>query len=389
MATYDYAQAPNQTMSFQLKERHIYGSTRLGMYAEPVVLIEHPSSETNNTVVNQGFKYYEMTNHLGNVLTVIHDIKIPLNNGSGPAVSSYRVGIRNSTDYSPFGVELDGRTVSLDGYRFGYQGSEKDNEFKGEGNSYTTEFRQLDPRLGRWFSIDPVAKKYPFQSPYVSVDNNPLYLADSKGDDGIVKIKGNTITVSSVIYIYGDGATKESAEFIKKQIMNEWNRKDWKYTDENGKVYNVKFNVSVYLYDGKEKADPSFILGAWDPESRNNYIEVLADPKAKHRSFVRGGDEGKWSYGSIKKLLVAAHEFGHILGLPDRYKDGKDGYSVADKGWESNLMGTLSGKVEQRDINRLVAPAVKYRNSIVSAFKGTEIEKKLMEQCEFTYEINP
>jgi RHS repeat-associated protein len=299
------------------------------------------------------------------------------------------VGIRNSTDYSPFGVELDGRTVSLDGYRFGYQGSEKDNEFKGEGNSYTTEFRQLDPRLGRWFSIDPVAKKYPFQSPYVSVDNNPLYLADSKGDDGIVKIKGNTITVSSVIYIYGDGATKESAEFIKKQIMNEWNRKDWKYTDENGKVYNVKFNVSVYLYDGKEKADPSFILGAWDPESRNNYIEVLADPKAKHRSFVRGGDEGKWSYGSIKKLLVAAHEFGHILGLPDRYKDGKDGYSVADKGWESNLMGTLSGKVEQRDINRLVAPAVKYRNSIVSAFKGTEIEKKLMEQCEFTYEINP
>ena len=35
-----------------------------------------------------------------------------------------RVGIRNSTDYSPFGVELDGRTVSLEGYRFGYQGSE-------------------------------------------------------------------------------------------------------------------------------------------------------------------------------------------------------------------------------------------------------------------------
>ena len=60
-----------------------------------------------------------------------------------------RVGIRNSTDYSPFGVELDGRTVSVEGYRFGYQGSEKDNEFKGEVNSYTTEFRQLNPRLER------------------------------------------------------------------------------------------------------------------------------------------------------------------------------------------------------------------------------------------------
>lgn len=40
-------------------------------------------------------------------------------------------------------MELAVRTVS-GGYRFGYQGSEKDNELKDDGNSYTTEFRQLD-----------------------------------------------------------------------------------------------------------------------------------------------------------------------------------------------------------------------------------------------------
>jgi RHS repeat-associated protein len=90
------------------------------------------------------------------------------------------VGIRNSTDYSPFGVELDGRTVSLDGYRFGYQGSEKDNEFKGEGNSYTTEFRQLDPRLGRWLSVDPVVQ--PWQSFYCSMDDNPVTHNDLLGN---------------------------------------------------------------------------------------------------------------------------------------------------------------------------------------------------------------
>ena len=91
-----------------------------------------------------------------------------------------RVGIRNSTDYSPFGVELDGRTVSVDGYRFGYQGSEKDNEFKGEGNSYTTEFRQLDPRLGRWLSVDPVIQ--PWQSSYCSMDNSPISKNDALGN---------------------------------------------------------------------------------------------------------------------------------------------------------------------------------------------------------------
>jgi len=94
-----------------------------------------------------------------------------------------RVGIRNSSDYSPFGVELDGRTVS-GGYRFGYQGSEKDNEFKGEGNSYTTEFRQLDTRLGRWLSVDPLMAKYPMMSPYVAFNNNPIFFVDPLGLEG-------------------------------------------------------------------------------------------------------------------------------------------------------------------------------------------------------------
>ena len=84
------------------------------------------------------------------------------------------------TDYSPFGAALDGRTIQGDGYRYGYQGSEYDNEIKGEGNSYITFFRKLDPRLGRWLSLDPVFQ--PYQSPYCSMENNPIWFNDVKGD---------------------------------------------------------------------------------------------------------------------------------------------------------------------------------------------------------------
>jgi RHS repeat-associated protein len=55
-----------------------------------------------------------------------------------------------------------------------------DKELKGDGNSYTTTFRQLDPRLGRWMSLDPVFQ--PHQSPYNSMDNNPILLNDPLGD---------------------------------------------------------------------------------------------------------------------------------------------------------------------------------------------------------------
>lgn len=97
---------------------------------------------------------------------------------------SHSVGIRTCSDYSPFGVELDGRTVS-GGYRFGFQGSEKDNEFKGDGNSYTTEFRQLDPRLGRWLSVDPLVLKYPDFSPYNFCKNSPIIFVDPDGRENI------------------------------------------------------------------------------------------------------------------------------------------------------------------------------------------------------------
>jgi RHS repeat-associated protein len=58
---------------------------------------------------------------------------------------------------------------------------EKDPEIKGEGNSYTTEFRQYDPRLGRWMSLDPLMSMFPDMSPYVAFANNPIFFTDPYG----------------------------------------------------------------------------------------------------------------------------------------------------------------------------------------------------------------
>jgi RHS repeat-associated protein len=67
-------------------------------------------------------------------------------------------------------------------YGYGFNGQERDNEWKGDGNSYTTYWRQYDPRLGRWLSIDPLTSNFSWQSPYVGMDNSPIYLSDPNGD---------------------------------------------------------------------------------------------------------------------------------------------------------------------------------------------------------------
>ena len=83
-------------------------------------------------------------------------------------------------DYYPFGMLMPGRNGQEDDYRYGYQGSESDDEVHGtKGSSYTTHFRQLDTRIGRWLSYDP--KSTAWESPYVSMGNNPIWLNDQLG----------------------------------------------------------------------------------------------------------------------------------------------------------------------------------------------------------------
>lgn len=86
--------------------------------------------------------------------------------------------------YYPGGMPMPNpNNLNIDGHRYGYQGSEQDNEISGTGNSYTSYFRQLDTRILRWWGIDPKTSSMPWQSPYNSMDGNPVLYNDIFGDD--------------------------------------------------------------------------------------------------------------------------------------------------------------------------------------------------------------
>lgn len=57
------------------------------------------------------------------------------------------------------------------GTRYGFQGQERDDEVKGTGNSINYKYRMHDPRIGRFFAVDPLADKYPHNSPYAFSEN--------------------------------------------------------------------------------------------------------------------------------------------------------------------------------------------------------------------------
>ncbi len=66
-------------------------------------------------------------------------------------------------------------------YVFGFNGKEKDNEIKGEWNSYNYGNRFYDPRVGRFLSIDPITNHYPELTPYQFASNRPIEGVDQDG----------------------------------------------------------------------------------------------------------------------------------------------------------------------------------------------------------------
>jgi len=100
--------------------------------------------------------------------------------------------------------------------QFAYNGMKLDNEVSGNGNSYTTLFRELDVRLGRWWAVDPKSEKMPWQSSYNAMDNNPIWHNDPLGD--WVKGKGfwKNITNSDAKLKAKDHALKNGGTATRK-----------------------------------------------------------------------------------------------------------------------------------------------------------------------------
>ncbi|MBO9154071.1 RHS repeat domain-containing protein [Chitinophaga sp. GCM10012297] len=155
-------------------EQQLYGSSRLGYW--------QPDMTENGTDIDARWgaernKRYELTNHLGNVMAVLNDVK-------GEVVSMQ--------DYYPFGSAMPGRygpvvngVVSADvagtGYRYGFNGKENDNEIKGEGNQQDYGFRIYDPRIGKFLSVDPLTAQYAYYTPYQFAGNKPIWATDLDG----------------------------------------------------------------------------------------------------------------------------------------------------------------------------------------------------------------
>ena len=216
-----------------LEEVDIYGSSRLGLLKPNLQL--YPSVSTENKDI-EGQKRYELSNHLGNVLAVISDRKKGMSN-IGSNYAYFDAVTLTATDYYPFGMALPGRSFHIKEHKYSFNGMEKENELEG---IFTTHFRQLDVRTGRWISMDPAASRFANQSPYSFVFNAPTISTDVNGDCP----DGNC----------GDREVVVADQIVRKTYDSH------KSIEENMK--NLRTAVGEYIASGSKSSKKTFVLSS-------------------------------------------------------------------------------------------------------------------------------
>jgi RHS repeat-associated protein len=157
---------------------------------------------TLNIVINQHFKkdalhfYFRDDRNYG--LLMIRDLYY---------------NIKRFTRYPTYEATIGNyQTAENTGYRYGFQGQEKDDEWKGSGNSINYKCRMHDPRLGRFFSIDPLAKNFPWNSPYAFSENRVIDAIELEGAESVVLSKVEVNSNTCVLHYTMDMEVERNME---------------------------------------------------------------------------------------------------------------------------------------------------------------------------------
>ncbi len=102
-----YKEADNGSLRWA--EQHLYGSSRSGILETGISWSNTGLPNTphyiENSILLQGWKRYELSNHLGNVMAVIGDRKIAKDTNSNKEADFYEPAILSANDYFPASQE--------------------------------------------------------------------------------------------------------------------------------------------------------------------------------------------------------------------------------------------------------------------------------------------
>ncbi|MCE2504176.1 MAG: hypothetical protein J4G05_09000 [Chlorobi bacterium] len=229
------------------------------------------------------------------------------------------------------------RHGNTEGYRYGFNGKEMDNEVKenpttgtsGVGNSYDMGARLYDPRLGRTPTIDPEAKLYPSVSPYAYVLNTPIQAIDPDGRL-VLFINGlrPRIAAADQVWFLGGG-----------RIYDEKNAGDLRgYWRSGRNTFGKRVDMAERFMERIGDRNAYFTSGSssWDSQAKVSWLErnILGIRSRYHEGVTKANEfdrmvqKGEITLEDEETIKIITHSQGgaHGAGMAERLMEL--GYAV-------------------------------------------------------------
>ncbi len=254
-------------------------------------------------------------------------------------------------DYYAFGQTMPGRNwiSSVGGYRYGFNSKENDKEFNEGAQDFGD--RIYENRLGRWLSVDPLARLYPNFSPYHFGYDNPIYYKDKNGDviSGVTKQDFEKV-YASVIQLFTNAKLKKEIFQIAENgtSFKEISKADFEAAteglDANAKslakgyyeAINSSHNYQIKVVDNNTQFNDDF---------KNS---VLEDQTSKENfSLKSGGDLSNTEYNGGAAIDINVNKSLLILNYQ---------YITTDSKLQVNQ--SLSGDLFTRNFNSALTNAI-------------------------------
>jgi len=160
---------------------------------------------------------------------------------------------------------------------------------------------------------------------------------------------GNAVRLKVDLEVSGEGATAALAAEIGKTIETIWNAS---FTDN----YQVTSTVNTrFRIQGSEDSDRTQIYVTHD--NATTYVRPFPTLYYAYMNYYINSETiASWT---------PAHEFGHLLGLDDKYEEGirsrihsmygGSRSTPVIPGWEGNIMAAYKGTLQKRNLQELFA----------------------------------
>ncbi len=238
-----------------------------------------------------------------------------------------------------------------DDYRFGFNGQEKDNEIKGIGNSLSFKYRIYDSRLGKFLSVDPLEKEYPWNSTYAFAENRVIDGRDLEGAEWkkstTIDASGNTkISYEIKVQVY-DFTRHKNPSRVKQRVMKGFK----KASKRMSKRLNADVKITPQFIK-KENFDdnlPSpFKVGLRKVKNSGGTITsgfTAHLGQTQKNSFTFNVIQDGWLVGILGLSRTIMHELLHSAGLehPGEIKDSRQ--LDVDQNNKKNDRGTIKKNI--------------------------------------------